>query len=226
MKFILPKDNPAALLTNFRSVPCPNGCNTSENKMRLRNVSQISGTQANWRISGIKFPTPILQHMDDLVSLVYADEPAGFWYLHGPNGSGKTYALVAAVNEAINQQRSGVYIKSPDLINLLRQSISSDSVHRSEPQLLRQIKATTVLAIDEIGRERSTEYAKEKLFEIIDERYRAAHMYDSGYPAKLTILAGNYPTDQIEPYLASRLRDRNSRVVDFSKLPDRRKDKK
>jgi DNA replication protein DnaC len=185
-------------------------------------MSQIEGREANFRLSGVQFPTQILDDMKTLLSLLTSDEPAGFWYIHGPNGVGKTYILIAAINEAIAQGRSGIYLSTTQMLSLLRETFSAKTVGLDEPQLLGQIKQATVLCIDELGRERDTDYSAEKLFEIFDHRYRAATQYDHNFPAKLTIFAGNYPLEELEPYLKSRLSDFQSKVIDLTGLPDRR----
>lgn len=162
-----------------------------------------------------------MPHVKELLASIYSDDPAGFWYFHGPNGVGKSYILIAAVNEAIRQQRSAIYTSTTQLLTLLRDATIESNT--AEIQLLDRMKSVTVLAIDELGRERSTEYAMEKLFQIFDSRYRSAHNFDAQNPAKLTILGGNLLVNELESYLQSRLQDRNSRVVTMQKLEDRRK---
>ncbi len=177
---------------------------------------------AEWRLSLGKFKPELHDDIKELIALISADQPGGFWYIHGPNGVGKTYILTAAINEAIAQLRSGVYTTTANMMNTLREGFSAKSVGQQEPALLRNFKQTTVLCIDELGRERETDYTSEKIFEIVDSRYIAATQYGSGLSAKLTIFAGNYPLNQLDPYLKSRLNDRNSKVINLSGVSDRR----
>ena len=220
MGFVSPPIPTGALIPP-RAIRCPGNCNSSENRLNLYKGSQVKGTQKNWSLRGGKFPKTIVPHVKELLASIYSDDPAGFWYFHGPNGVGKSYILIAAVNEAIRQQRSAIYTSTTQLLTLLRDATIESNT--AEIQLLDRMKSVTVLAIDELGRERSTEYAMEKLFQIFDSRYRSAHNFDAQNPAKLTILGGNLLVNELESYLQSRLQDRNSRVVTMQKLEDRRK---
>ncbi len=156
------------------------------------------------------------QDIKNLVDIIHSEKPAAFWYIHGPNGIGKSYILIAAINEGMTIQRSGLYTTTTQLLDALRNTHSDTEFFGTERDLLRKVKGSTILAIDEVGRERTTDYAMEKLFDIYSERYQDAHVYGSNNEAKVTLLAGNYPPEELEPYLQSRLRDKNSLVIDMS----------
>lgn len=162
----------------------------------------------------------VKQEIRELVDIIYSEDPAAFWYIHGPNGIGKSYILIAAINEGIEIQRSGLYTTTTQLLNALRNTHSDTEAFGTEYDLLRKVTGSTILAIDEIGRERTTDYALEKLFDIYNTRYQDAHMFGGNDKAKVTLLAGNYPPDQLEPYLQSRLLDKNSRILDMSVKDD------
>lgn len=191
--------------------------------MNLHKNSQVKGTQKNWSLRGSKFHKKISSAIKELTAIAYSDDPAGFWYFHGPNGAGKSYILIATVNEAIRQQRSAMYTTTTQLLTLLRDATIESN--QAERKMIQRMKDVTVLAIDELGRERSTEYAMEKLFQIFDSRYRSANHFktdDSEARAKLTVLGGNYLPSELEPYLQSRLSDSNSRIVSMAKMADLR----
>lgn len=202
-----------------RAIPCE--CNRSDNIMRLRKMSNIKGADQEWSLRSGSFKGFMKDIIKELIATVYSDEPAGFWYFHGPNGVGKSYVLKAAVNEANRQQRSGLYMRTEDLLKLLRESFSDDA-EITEKDLLRRCNDTTVLSLDEFGREHSTSYSVSKLTTLLDDRYMAATNYGFGLRPKLTLFAGNLPLEELDDYLVSRLRDRGSRIVDMSTLPDRR----
>jgi DNA replication protein DnaC len=93
----------------------------------------------------------------------------------------------------------------------------------AESRYIKLVKNTTVLSIDEYGRHRDTPYSTEVLFDILDARYQRANLYtNAAHDKKLTLLASNLPVEELEPWLQSRLHDRNSVIVDMSNLPDRR----
>jgi DNA replication protein DnaC len=218
MKYVSPKfdiSKPAARF-NYESIPCPAQCNKSENLVRLRGISDIKKGQLNWRLTGSDMHKLIRPAMKELVEIINSDKPAAFWYIHGPNGIGKSYILIAAINEAMINQRSGLYTTTTKLLDALRNTHSDVAAFGTEHDLLEKVRRSTILAIDEVGRERSTEYAEEKLFDIYNSRYLDAHVYGSNNEAKITLLAGNFPPKELEPYLQSRLQDKNSRVIDMS----------
>ena len=225
MKFVLPPYDPAKRHNeNYKAIPCPANCNLSENLLKIRKLSQIKEGQLNWRLKGSNFHKRIRPHIIDLVEIIYSDEPAAFWYFHGPNGVGKSFILIAAINEAMTVQRTGFYSSTTQLLDALRSAHSDVQVWGTEQNILQKVTDSTIVGIDEIGRERTTEYASEKLFQIYNDRYQMAHVYGSRNEARITLLAGNYPPDQIEPYLQSRLQDRKSRIVNMSHpdIPDLR----
>ena len=218
MKYILPKFDSAkpSAQSNFKSIPCPARCNLSENLVRLRGVSDVKQGQLNWRLTGSNMHKLIRPAIAELVQIINSDEPAAFWYIHGPNGIGKSYILIAAINEGMIIQRSGLYTTTTKLLDALRNTHSDVAAFGTEHDLLEKVRKSTILAIDEVGRERSTEYAEEKLFDIYNSRYQDAHVYGVNNRAKITLLAGNFPPGDLEPYLQSRLQDKNGRVIDMS----------
>lgn len=199
-----------------KTILCPVRCNGTDNLARLRDISQIKKGQLNWRLTGSNMHKLIRPAIAELVQIINSDEPAAFWYIHGPNGIGKSYILIAAINEGMLIQRSGLYTTTTKMLDALRNTHSDVAAFGTEYDLLENVRKSTILAIDEVGRERSTEYAEEKLFDIYNSRYQDAHVYGSNNEAKITLLAGNYPPDELEPYLQSRLQDKNGRVIDMS----------
>ena len=160
--------------------------------------------------------------MVDLLSRLYADEPAGFFYFHGPNGTGKSIILMAAVNDAINQGRTGFYAKTSDIMKILRTAVMDNP--REEAEALYKLKNVTVLCMDEMMRQRDTDYSQEALFDLLDDRHQSSHEYNIHNPAKLTLIASNYYPSKLQKYFLDRLYSRNSLIVDTSKVPDYRKE--
>jgi DNA replication protein DnaC len=205
-----------------RCIPCPNECNQQENKLRLKTGAGIKAAHETWSLRTGKFTKSIQPAIKDLIALIYHQTPAGFWLLHGGNGVGKTYIQISAINEAIRQGRSAYYTTASEIINEFRAAAMYKDDREAESKLLNKIAQVTILCIDELGRERNTDYAVEKMFQLLDVRYQLAHHHSLNEPAKLTILATNYLPHELEPYLQSRLKDRNSRIVDMTAVNDRR----
>lgn len=88
--------------------------------------------------------------------------------LHGGTGGGKTFWAAAIANAMIDNGMSAMITTIPRLIKAM-----SDDFERDKLRILDQIERVRFLVLDDIGFERQTSYAAEKMFEIIDARYRA-----------------------------------------------------
>lgn len=88
--------------------------------------------------------------------------------LHGSTGGGKTFLAASIVNAMIDNGTSAMITTIPQLITAMQRDFERD-----KPRLLEQIARVRVLVLDDIGFERQTGYTAEKVFEIVDTRYRA-----------------------------------------------------
>lgn len=92
------------------------------------------------------------------VGLVFSGEP----------GNGKTFYASCIANALIDQGIPAMITTVPALIA----AMAADFEAR-KPEILQRIKEVDLLVLDDVGVERKTGYTSEKLFEIIDARYRA-----------------------------------------------------
>jgi DNA replication protein DnaC len=90
--------------------------------------------------------------------------------LIGQPGVGKTHLAVAMLKECIHRGATGVFYTTMDLMVALRQTYASDS-GASESEVLRQITEADIVVLDELGRERATEWRDEMLHLIVNARY-------------------------------------------------------
>lgn len=88
--------------------------------------------------------------------------------LHGGTGGGKTFWASCIANAMIDNGVSAMITTVPALISSMSADFEANKAH-----VLDQIAYTRFLVLDDIGFERQTSYAAEKMFEIIDARYRA-----------------------------------------------------
>ena len=74
---------------------------------------------------------------------------------------------------------------------------------------LRHFKDMDWLVIDELGRDRMTDFAQESTAEIIDTRYTSALEKMS-----ITVLISNYPPEQVfQDYVVDRIRDKRNTIL-------------
>jgi DNA replication protein DnaC len=123
--------------------------------------------------------------------------PEGWLVLSGPSGSGKTHLAAAIVNERIEKGHPAFYITAPDLLDSLRSSISPDS-ETSYNEFFEQVKNTPLLALDDLGVQSGTPWAKEKLDQLLTARFNA------GLP---TVIVTAVPLDSLDDRLRTRLTD-------------------
>ena len=99
--------------------------------------------------------------------------------LWGGVGTGKTYAAHAIANELI---RHGVYVYMTSLARVLSSGFD-------KPAALDRVRNVPLVIFDDLGQERSSEYASEVVFTFVDERYRTG---------KPLIITTNLALDEIK----------------------------
>ena len=130
----------------------------------------------------------------------WAASPAGWLSLHGPYGVGKTHLAVAAAAEREDRGDEVFFATVADLLDYLRATFAPDSPV-SHDDLLDRIRTADVLVLDDMGAERSTPFAEDKLFQIVGYRY------EERLP---TIITTSHQIEDIaaaRPRIASRLQD-------------------
>lgn len=99
----------------------------------------------------------------------WAQNPTKNLVLEGSNHTGKTHLITAATNEL---SRRGVYVRMA-LISTIYSTIK-EAYDRGAPEYLYKEIYTKpdILVIDDLGKERVTDWTVSTLFDLIDARYR------------------------------------------------------
>ena len=82
---------------------------------------------------------------------------------YGPPGTGKSYLAAAIANELMEMQKS---IIMTSFVKILDKTAESES-------LVDSLNQADLFIIDDLGAERETSYALERVYNVIDSRYRA-----------------------------------------------------
>ena len=106
--------------------------------------------------------------------------------LSGPVGLGKTHLLIALTRELINKGINVKFVDFFQLLSILRDGFASD---RSELSTLEPLIAVDVLAIDEMGKGRNSEWEKNILDQLIMGRYNRNRTVIASTNYRLTVPA-------------------------------------
>lgn len=102
----------------------------------------------------------------------FADDPDGWLTLSGQTGVGKTHLAIAMAGEHSKKGNSVFFAFVPELLDHLRYTFTPES-RLTYDTVFEEIKNTPLLILDDLGRERSSEWAVEKLYQIIVHRHNA-----------------------------------------------------
>ena len=155
--------------------------------------------------------------------------------LSGPVGLGKTHLLVALARELINKNISVRFVDFFQLLSILRDGFTSD---RSELSTLEPLITVDVLAIDEIGKGRHSEWEKNILDQLIMGRYNRNRTVIASTNYRLTLpetvkrgsfnvpldsgnasyLPPDYSTKELRTLIGDRTYSRLVEITDFYEL--------
>ena len=181
-----------------------------ERRERLQEISRLTDEEKAFRTSDI-YLKPERTGTTKMVEAVkrFIENPRGILTIYGTNGNGKSVALIAAVNELIDGGKSALYITALDLLMWIQESYNKDTSQKEGTVLDKvvMLKEIEILAIDEFGAIKASDWRTEILETIIDYRWRQGLDDKQG-----TLIATNEDPEQHESYrIRSRLMDaRNS----------------
>lgn len=87
--------------------------------------------------------------------------------MYGDVGAGKSFAAACICNHLLEHKVPVVMTSFTRILSAL------DSDRSQEQDMLSQLARAKLVVLDDLGAERTTDYALEKVYNVIDERYRA-----------------------------------------------------
>ena len=109
----------------------------------------------------------------------FAENPEKWLYLHGPTGVGKTHLAVAIANLRAQQGDSITLWSVPDLLDNLRHTYSNPN-ESTFYTLFDSVRNCELLILDDFGTQQMTDWALEKLYQLI------SHRHDRLFPTVIT----------------------------------------
>ena len=100
----------------------------------------------------------------------FAENPEKWLYLHGPTGVGKTHIAVAIANERAKKGASVTFWSVPDLLDNLRFTYSNSN-EDTFYGLFDSVRNCELLILDDFGAQQMTDWALEKLYQLISHRH-------------------------------------------------------
>ena len=126
----------------------------------------------------------------------FAQNMNGWLFLQGQYGCGKTHLAAAIANFAVGLGVPTIFITVPDLLDNLRFSWNDAEVNYETR--FEEIRTTPLLIMDDFGTQNATQWAQEKLFQILNYRY---------INQLSLVITTNNSLNEIEERIRSRLRD-------------------
>ncbi|MFC2014457.1 ATP-binding protein [Chloroflexota bacterium] len=137
------------------------------------------------------------------LALEFAKSPDSWVVFQGENGCGKTHLAAAIVNHRYQNSQPALFIVVPDFLDHLRSTFSPDS-KISYDQFFESVKNAPLLILDDFGKQTTTPWAQEKLYQVINYRYNA----------KLpTVVTTNCSLEEMDSPVASRFIDPQMSIV-------------
>lgn len=167
-----------------------------ERRSRLERIGNLAG------LARFTFETfevdrrPALAELRDAAA-AYAAAPNGWLVFTGMSGSGKTHLAAAVANGRVALGEPAFFMVVPDLLDHLRAGYSSDDDDASYERLFEQVRNTPFLVLDDIDAAAPTDWAREKLYQLVNSRFTAE------LPTVFTCAA----VDRLEDRLATRIGD-------------------
>jgi len=148
------------------------------------------------------------------LALDFAKSPEGWLVFMGQYGCGKTHLSAAIVNYRYQHKQPALFVVVPEFLDHLRSTFNPES-KVSYDQLFERVKTTPLLVLDDMGEQSATNWAREKLYQVLNYRYNAQ---------LATVITTSYSLDEIDGAISSRLIDPKISVPFKIMAPDHRGD--
>lgn len=217
---VVTKDVPVGHEDFGKSFPCPS-CKTGIQRkrdalMRLSNLEHHQGkTFDTFRVEihGLNDSQQFTLRIAFDQARLYAENLKGWLLMQGGCGVGKTHLAAAIAHTAVEHGVKTIFATAPDLLDYLRATYAPNA-DATYDQQFDNMKNVPLLVIDDLGAESPTQWAQEKLYQLLNHRYTTR---------LATVITTNIELNRFEERIASRLLDTDLVMPMIMKLPDYRR---
>ncbi|MBA4509160.1 ATP-binding protein [Clostridium sporogenes] len=154
---------------------------------RFDNWDLSKGTKKMYNI-GLKYVAKFSEMKKESVGLL----------IYGDPGNGKTHTTACIANSLIDKMIPVICVNIDGLLNRIKETYNTWG-KEGEETILKSLSNADLLIIDDLGTEQDTDWAKSKIYNILDSRYR------NGLPL---IITTNLPLRELENRYEKRTYDR------------------
>ena len=155
----------------------------------LKEVGLLSGKPNPW--------LPAAKRIAEEFADSFPHVESGLLFL-GDSGVGKTHLMIAILNEVTRSKgREALYVNFADLLMKIQSTFKSDS-SESKEDIIGPYIGVELLALDELGATKPSEFARDMLYALLNARYNQR---------KITIATSNF-RDELGPGERELLQDR------------------
>lgn len=199
---------------------CPNNPREGDTSLqnRLRQVGNMSAlAHKTFDTFEVSLPTYTEDEQTALntawrTAMQFAEKPQGWIVLAGKYGSGKTHLAAAIANARLAYGEMVIFITTPDLLDYLR-SAYAPNAETTYDSLFERVKNAQLLILDDLGVENPSQWAQEKLFQLLNYRY---------VTRMPTVITTNVDLERIDGRIRSRMLDADLTSVLKMDVPDYR----
>jgi DNA replication protein DnaC len=189
-----------------RLFPCPNL--PARTKMRSKDtrtgLKLHEMDSLNWGV--------IIDHANSLKAMRLVQDVLargyGLVYLWGDVGTAKSLILKIAVAEAVRAGGLAAFALAADILDEIREAYNQDDPRESAASRLERWSELPLLCIDELGRTANTEWAGEKLFQLLNRRHEGAIWQET-----TTLISSNFDPEKLDRALYDRMRDGRHLII-------------